>query len=116
MFVAGLWVLKRTGKPFGAFWWGKISTIIYYIAITILVLGGHTLSPTVILLTVWIPFAALFSVGIEYLQWITAAGIADVDDSILNFIGAAGGYIITRLCQMMYFMIKNWQMKGKQGF
>ncbi len=63
---------------------------------------------------IFFPFAALFAVGIEYLQWITATGIADVDDSILNFIGAAGGYLFTRLCQITYLAIKNW--KRKQGF
>ena len=53
----------------------------------------------------WItlPLMALFAVGVEWLQWVSAAGIADVDDSILNFAGAAAGYIITRLCQMTYF-------------
>ena len=53
----------------------------------------------------WItlPLMALFAVGVEWLQWVSAAGIADVDDSILNFAGAAVGYMITRLCQMTYF-------------
>lgn len=32
--------------------------------------------------------AALVSCGVEYIQWVTATGAADVDDSILNFIGA----------------------------
>ena len=65
---------------------------------------------------IFFPVAALFAVGIEYVQWVTAAGIADVDDSILNFIGAAGGYIITRLFQITYFVIKNWKTKRKQRF
>ena len=55
---------------------------------------------------VFLPLTALIAVGVEYLQWKTAAGIADVDDSILNFMGAAVGYIVTRLCQMVYFWIK----------
>lgn len=56
----------------------------------------------------WLFFllAAFVCVGIEYIQWCTAAGVADVDDSILNFLGAAGGYIVTRLCQMIYFAIE----------
>ncbi len=48
----------------------------------------------------FLPLAALIAVGVEYLQWRTATGVADVDDSILNFAGAAGTYILTRLCQM----------------
>jgi len=58
----------------------------------------------------FLPLAAVVSVGIEYIQWRTAAGVADVDDSILNFAGAAVGYILTRLCQMIYF----WIEKRKQ--
>lgn len=55
---------------------------------------------------VTLPLLALFAVGVEYLQWYTGAGIADVDDSILNFAGAAVGYVLTRLCQMIYVRIK----------
>ena len=53
-----------------------------------------------------LPLLALFAVGVEYIQWSTGVGIADVDDSILNFAGAAVGYILTRLCQMIYFRFK----------
>ena len=66
MSVAGIWVLKRTGKPFGAFWWGKVSTTIYYIAIIILVLGETALPYWAILLLVWTPFAALLFSLIMY--------------------------------------------------
>lgn len=59
---------------------------------------------------VFLPFAALLAAGIEYLQWVTALGVADVDDSILNFAGAAVGYIVTRLFQMIYF----WFEKRKR--
>ena len=56
----------------------------------------------------WItlPLMALFAVGVEYIQWRTGVGIADIDDSILNFLGAAVGYVFTRLCQMVYFRVK----------
>ena len=56
----------------------------------------------------WItlPLMALFAVGVEYIQWRTGVGIADIDDSILNFLGAAVGYVFTRLCQMIYFRFK----------
>jgi len=53
-----------------------------------------------------LPLLALFAVGVEYIQWRTGVGIADVDDSILNFAGAAVGYVFTRLCQMVYFHFK----------
>lgn len=55
----------------------------------------------------FLPLAALVSVGIEYVQWRTATGVADVDDSILNFAGAAAGYFLTRLCQIVYFWFRN---------
>lgn len=51
---------------------------------------------------VFLPAAALLPCAVEWLQWYTSTGIADVDDAILNFIGAALGYIVTRLCQMLY--------------
>jgi len=53
-----------------------------------------------------LPLLALFAVGVEYIQWRTGVGIADIDDSILNFLGAAAGYMLTRLCQMVYFRLK----------
>ena len=42
----------------------------------------------------FLPLAALVSVGVEWVQWITATGAADVDDSILNFLGAFLGYFL----------------------
>ena len=62
---------------------------------------------------IFFPAAALFALGIEYLQWITSTGIADIDDSILNFVGAAGGYIVTRICQMVWFLLQNKHKKKK---
>lgn len=47
-----------------------------------------------------LPLCVLTAVGVEWLQWATATGAADVDDSILNFLGAALGYFLARLCQM----------------
>ena len=55
---------------------------------------------------IFLPLVAGIAVGIEYLQWCTATGIADVDDSVLNFIGAAAGYFVTRLCQLIYHLIR----------
>lgn len=49
----------------------------------------------------FLPLAALVACGVEYLQWVTATGAADVDDSILNFAGAALGYLLTRIVQIV---------------
>lgn len=58
----------------------------------------------------FIPLAALIAVGVEALQWRTGLGVADVDDSILNFCGAVVSYIITRLVQIMYLA---WKKRSK---
>lgn len=55
---------------------------------------------------IFIPFAAAVSLGIEYLQWKTATGVADIDDSILNFGGAVVGYIMARLCQICFHFLE----------
>lgn len=54
----------------------------------------------------FIPLMALLAVGVEAFQWRTGLGVADVDDSILNFFGAVVGYVLTRLCQRVYFHSK----------
>ena len=59
----------------------------------------------------FLPLAALTSVGVEYLQWRTATGAADVDDSILNFIGACLGYLFVQVCQMS---CAAWENKKKR--
>lgn len=54
---------------------------------------------------IFIPTAAIVACGIELIQWLTATGAADVDDSILNLAGALLGYLFTRICQMIQ---KRW--------
>lgn len=54
-----------------------------------------------------LPLCDLTAVGVEWLQWVTATGAADVDDSILNFLGAALGYLLVRLCQLAAGWRKN---------
>ncbi len=44
---------------------------------------------------------ALVSVGVEVLQYLLEAGTADVDDSLLNFLGGWLGYAITRTAQLI---------------
>ena len=61
----------------------------------------------------FLPLAALVSVGVEYLQWRTATGAADVDDSILNFLGAALGYWFVRTCQMVYSLAARRKQRGE---
>ena len=60
----------------------------------------------------FLPLAALVSVGVEYIQWCTATGAADVDDSILNFLGAALGYFFVRAWQMGYAA---WRRRHQRG-
>jgi len=50
---------------------------------------------------IFIPFAACLAVGVEVVQYLTATGAADVDDSILNFAGAVLGYLCTRAVQVI---------------
>lgn len=60
-----------------------------------------------------LPLAALVSVGVEYIQWRTATGAADVDDSILNFLGAFLGYFFVRVCQMGYAAYMRRRQRGE---
>ena len=53
-----------------------------------------------------VPLLAVVCAGVEWLQWYTGLGVADVDDSILNFIGAMAGWIVTRLCQLICTWVK----------
>ena len=58
-----------------------------------------------------IPLLAVIPVAVEYLQWRTATGAADVDDAILNFIGGVLGYVFVRTCQMIH---AHWEKKRAQ--
>lgn len=55
---------------------------------------------------VFIPTMAFVAVGVELLQWKTGTGVADIDDSILNFLGSIFAYLITRTIQMMSSALK----------
>ena len=54
----------------------------------------------------FVPLLAAVCIGVEWLQWYTGLGIADVDDSILNFVGALAGWIGIRLCQLIGIWFK----------
>ena len=43
----------------------------------------------------------------------TATGAADVDDSILNFLGAFLGYFFVRVCQMGYAAYVRRRQRGE---
>lgn len=57
----------------------------------------------------FLPLAAAVAAGIEYLQWRTGLGVADVDDSILNFAGAVAGYLVTCLCILCVSAIRRFR-------
>lgn len=59
----------------------------------------------------FIPVMAAVAVGIEAFQWRTGLGVADVDDSILNFCGAVISYIPTRLGQTVYRIVEGRRKK-----
>lgn len=54
----------------------------------------------------FIPLLAVVCMGVEWVQWALGVGVADVDDSILNFIGALAGYVVTRLCQSITAFVR----------
>ena len=58
-----------------------------------------------------IPLLAVIPMAVEYLQWRTSTGAADVDDAILNFIGGVLGYVFVRTCQMLH---AHWEKKRTQ--
>lgn len=55
---------------------------------------------------VFVPIAGIFALSVELIQWKTATGIGDIDDSILNFTGAVIAYFFTRLSQIIREMLK----------
>ncbi|MFI3250170.1 MAG: VanZ family protein [Eubacteriales bacterium] len=55
---------------------------------------------------VFIPIMALIAIGVELLQWQTGTGVADIDDSILNFLGGVLAYVFTRCAQMLGTALK----------
>lgn len=65
-----------------------------------------TLFPKARKFWVFIPIAAAFALGVEIIQWKTGTGIGDIDDSILNFLGAVLVYGLTRANQLIKFALK----------
>lgn len=55
---------------------------------------------------VFFPLLACIALGVELVQWKTGTGIGDIDDSILNFIGGAIAYCVTRGVQLFSAALK----------
>lgn len=68
MGIAGLVLLKTKKKPFGAFWWGKISTIILYVFMCFCILFDTYFEASVMKKLAWIPLIALSFSMIRYIQ------------------------------------------------
>lgn len=60
-----------------------------------------TLFPCTRKFWVFIPLVAGIALAVELIQWKTGTGIGDIDDSILNFLGAVLAYSATRCSQMI---------------
>ncbi|MFI3252836.1 MAG: VanZ family protein [Eubacteriales bacterium] len=54
----------------------------------------------------FLPFILVICLAVEWIQWKTATGIGDIDDSILNFLGAMFSYAVTRGHQMLQKALK----------
>lgn len=65
-----------------------------------------TLFPKMRKFWLFIPMAAAIAMAVEFIQWKTNSGIGDVDDSILNFLGAVFAYFCTRCHQMLQSALK----------
>lgn len=65
-----------------------------------------TLFPKMRKFWVFIPFAGVAAIFVEVIQWKTGRGIGDIDDSILNFLGAVFAYFLTRCHQMLQNALK----------
>lgn len=55
---------------------------------------------------IFFPLVALIALGVELVQWKTGTGIGDIDDSILNFLGAVLAYCLTRGVQLFSAALK----------
>ena len=120
LFFGGLFHLDRVWggavnlEPFytiGRFWFhyrrtGSLSSLFNLLGNVVILLPLGVLLPVLFqsMRRVWlfVPMIAVICIGVEWLQWYSGLGIADVDDSILNFVGATAGWIVTRLIQILY--------------
>lgn len=68
MGVAGIVLLKIKRRPFGAFWWGKFSTIILYVFMCFCILFDTYFEPATMARLSLIPLAALGFSLIRYIH------------------------------------------------
>lgn len=68
MGIAGIVLLKIKRRPFGAFWWGKVSTIIFYVFMCFCILFGSYISPKLMAYLSLIPLCALAFSLIRYVH------------------------------------------------
>ncbi len=124
LFFGGLFHLDRAWggavnlEPFytiSRFWFhyrrtGSLSSLFNLLGNVVILIPFGVLLPVMFrsMRRIWlfVPLLVLVCAGVEWLQWRTGLGIADVDDSILNFAGAMVGWIVTRLCQVVYSCFK----------
>lgn len=59
-------------------------------------------------------YAFLMSLGIETLQLVSKVGVFDVDDLLLNTLGALLGYVVYRIVQSMYHNNPNYPTQKKE--
>jgi len=89
---------------------GSLSSLFNLLGNVVILIPLGVLLPVLLrpMRRVWlaVPLLAAVCAGVEWLQWRTGLGVADVDDSILNFVGALAGWAATRLCQLAYFHFK----------
>lgn len=55
---------------------------------------------------IFVPIMAIICMSVEFIQWKTGTGIGDIDDSILNFLGAFLSYCVTRIVQIIHSALK----------
>lgn len=60
-----------------------------------------TLFPKMQKIPLFLSLMLLFCISVELIQWLSSTGIADIDDSILNYTGAVLAYFFTRLQQIL---------------
>ncbi|MBQ3135122.1 MAG: VanZ family protein [Oscillospiraceae bacterium] len=120
LFFGGLFHLDRAWggavnlEPFytiSRFWFhfrrtGSLSSLFNLLGNVVILIPLGVLLPVMFrpMRRIWlfVPLMAAVCIGVEWLQWYSGLGIADVDDSILNFIGAVAGWVVTGLFRLVY--------------
>lgn len=86
------------GKGFWPFAYMFVGNLIWFVPIGIFVCVGTRFQAGIGSALAW---GFFISLAIEFLQWLFASGVSDVDDLILNTLGAAIGWIAARICLLL---------------